>query len=286
MRPISLVCCCFLVSINVAFGQESIVRITSLLLTHEKTGWRVDFPGGGASKYGFQENDLLTQIDGKDASEVGPLAVMAAFNSAFTRTVPITALRNGRQIRMNLWRGDGTPPESGSEAPKSFVSVRAEAPDFTLPTLNDVPVSLASKRGKWVLISFWATWCAPCRQEAQILNRLAKSYPDQLTVLAPAVKDSREAIRTFAAKINPAYAILDGGPLTGEPALAYGVGNASGGGSVPVNVLVRPDGTIAYVQGGYEDPSPLEKQVHDIISPKRRVGRATIHEDNQRYGMR
>jgi len=113
-----------------------------------------------------------------------------------------------------------------------------------------------------------ATWCAPCQQEAQILNRLAKAYPEQLTVLAPAVKDSREAIKTFAAKPNLAYIIFDAGPLSGEPALAYGVGNPSGGGSVPVNVLVRPDGTIAYVQGGYEDPSPLEKQVHDIISSK------------------
>lgn len=87
-------------------------------------------------------------------------------------------------------------------------------------------------------------------------------------MLAPAVKDSREAIKTFAAKPNLAYIIFDAGPLSGEPALAYGVGNPSGGGSVPVNVLVRPDGTIAYVQGGNEDPSPLEKQVHDIISSK------------------
>jgi peroxiredoxin len=266
MRPISLFCCCFFLSVNFAFGQESIVRISSLLLTHEKTGWRVDFPGAGAGTYGLQKNDLLAQIDGKNAAGLGPLAVMAVFNSAFTRTVPITVDRSAQQISIDLWRGDGTPPELKSAAPKSFVSASAKAPDFTLPTLNDVPVRLASQRGKWVLISFWATWCAPCQQEAQILNRLAKAYPEQLTVLAPAVKDSREAIKTFAEKLNPAYIILDAGPLSGEPALAYGVGNPSGGGSVPVNVLVRPDGTIAYVQGGYEDPSPLEKQVHDIIS--------------------
>lgn len=268
MRPISLFCCCFLVSVNFAFGQESIVRITSLLLTHEKTGWRVDFPSGGGSKYGLQKNDLLIKMDGRDAAGLGPLAVMAAFNAAFDRAVPIIAVRSAQQMGVNLWRGDGTAPEPKLEAPKSHVSASAEAPDFTLPTLNDVPVSLGSLRGKWVLISFWATWCAPCQREAQILNRLAKAYPDRLTVLAPAVKDSREAMRAFAAKLNPAYVILDAGPLSAEPSLAYGVGNGSGGGSVPVNVLVRPDGTIAYVQGGYEYPSPLEKQVRDIISSK------------------
>ena len=244
------------------------MRITSLLLVHEKTGWRADFPAGRVGRYGLQENDLLTEIDGKDAAKLGPLAVLAVFNSAFTRTVPITIARSAQQVRINLWRGDGTPPEPKSEAAKTFVSDSEKAPDFTLPTLNDVPVRLACQRGKWVLISFWATWCAPCQQEAPILNRLRTSYPKQLEVLAPAVKDSREALRTFAAKLNTAYTILDAGPLTSEPALAYGVGDPSGGGSVPVNVLVRPDGTIAYVQGGYEDPSPLEKQVHDIMSSK------------------
>lgn len=268
MRRISLFSCCLLLCINFAFGQESLVRITSLLLTHEKNGWRVDFPGSGVGKYGLQENDLLTEIDGKDAARFGPLAVMAVFNSAFTRTVPITVTRSTQQVRINLWRGDGTPPKPKPEAAKSLVSDSEEAPDFTLPGLNDAPVRLASQRGKWVLISFWATWCAPCQQEAPILNRLRKSYPQQLEVLAPAVKDSREALKTFAAKLNPAYTILDAGPLTSEPALAYGVGDPSGRGSVPVNVLVRPDGTIAYVQGGYEDPSPLEKQVHDILSSK------------------
>jgi len=243
------------------------VRITSLLLRYEKAGWRVDFPAG-TGKYGLQKNDLLIQIDGKDAAGLGPLAVMAVFNAAFTRTVPITAVRSRQQIRINVWRGDGVPPKLLSEAPNSVVSASTEAPDFILPTLNNVPVRLSSQRGKWVLISFWATWCAPCQQEAQILNRLAKSYPQQLQVLALAVKDNPEALRAFAAKLNPAYTILDAGPLTGEPALAYGVGNSAGGGSVPVNVLVRPDGNIVYVQGGYESPSPLEKQVQEIINSK------------------
>ncbi|HXX17749.1 MAG TPA: TlpA disulfide reductase family protein [Candidatus Eremiobacteraceae bacterium] len=268
MQRIFLFYSCFLVSITFAFGQESVVRITSLLLSQEKTGWRVDLAGGSEGTSVFQKNDLLTQLDGKDAAGLGPLAVMASLNSAFIKTVPIVALRSGQPIKIDLWRGDGTAPEIKTEATKSFVSPSAEAPDFTLASLNDVPVSLASQRGKWVLISFWATWCAPCQQEAQILNRLAKAHPDQLTVLALAVKDSREAMRTFAAKVNSAYAILDAGPLSGEPALAYGVGTPTGGGHIPVSVLVRPDGKIAYVQGGYEDPSPLEKQVQDIMNSK------------------
>jgi cytochrome c biogenesis protein CcmG/thiol:disulfide interchange protein DsbE len=151
---------------------------------------------------------------------------------------------------------------------KRISLVAQEAPDFTLPTLNDAQVTLASQRGKWVLISFWATWCVPCREEAEVLNRLAQANPHELTVLALAVNDSRESIREFVAKVKPYYTILDAGRLNALPALAYSVGTATGGGSVPVNVLVRPDGGIAYVQGGYVASSPLEKQVKDAVSAK------------------
>ena len=148
------------------------------------------------------------------------------------------------------------------------MSASQNAPDFTLPTLNDVPVRLDSEKGKWVLISFWATWCAPCQEEAEVLNRLARTYPHRLTVLALAVKDSRKNLNEFAGKVKPIYTILDAGPLDAQPALAYGVGYPRGGGNVPVNVLVQPDGKIAYVQGGYETPSPLENQVADALAGK------------------
>src|SRR5258706_12930484 len=43
--------------------------------------------------------------------------------------------------------------------------VNSPAPDFTLQTLNGEAIQLSSLRGKWVFLSFWATWYPPCRQE-------------------------------------------------------------------------------------------------------------------------
>jgi peroxiredoxin len=269
MRRIAYFSCCLLLFCVSVFAQSSKVRVSSLLLTQEKNGWRVDFPDGEASKYSLQSGDLLISIDARTANHMGPLAVLAAFNEGFSRVVPLTVQRGTELNQISLWRSDEPPaPTSTKPAEKSFVSAAQRAPDFTLPTLNGVPVSLASQRGKWILVSFWAIWCAPCQEEAKILNRLTQAYPQQLTVLALAVKDSRKNLNEFAEKAKPLYTILDAGALNAQPALAYGVGTPRGGGHLPVNVLVQPDGRIAYAQGGYEAPSPLEKQVSDTIAGK------------------
>ena len=58
------------------------------------------------------------------------------------------------------------------------------APDFTLPHLNSgEQVSLASFRGKAVVLNFWATWCGPCKDEAPLLESAWNRYKDQGVVV-------------------------------------------------------------------------------------------------------
>jgi len=55
-------------------------------------------------------------------------------------------------------------------------SVGVEAPDFTMNDPEDKPVKLSSLRGKVVMIDFWASWCAPCRQENPNVVKLYNQY--------------------------------------------------------------------------------------------------------------
>ncbi|MEO1269334.1 MAG: redoxin domain-containing protein, partial [Myxococcota bacterium] len=50
------------------------------------------------------------------------------------------------------------------------------APDWTLTDLQGNPVPLTSLRGKVVFLNFWASWCAPCREEMPSMEELARKY--------------------------------------------------------------------------------------------------------------
>jgi thiol-disulfide isomerase/thioredoxin len=77
---------------------------------------------------------------------------------------------------------------------------RPQAPNFTLPRLNGGgDVSLQSFRGKVVLLNFWASWCAPCREEASLLNQIQSHYgPRGVVVVGVDSQDFTSAARTFA----------------------------------------------------------------------------------------
>lgn len=266
MRRIAIALLALSLSSLTALGQSSKVGDAFMLLAHEGTGWRVDSVGRKAHKSLLEPGDVITRIDARDADSLGPLAVRLIFGSAFDRTIPLFVQRGGRSQKVDLWLSDGpAPPDMPDPATLKDVSLAEAAPDFALPALDGSVIRLSALQGKWRLVSFWATWCAPCMQEEPVFNRLADDYKAKLAILALALKETHASLESFSATHKPRYAILNAGSLKGPVALAYGV-TGPGGTTVPVNVLVRPDGTIAYVHSGYEAPSPLEARIRDAMA--------------------
>lgn len=130
------------------------------------------------------------------------------------------------------------------------------APAFTVTDINGQRVSLAGLKGKAVLVTFWATWCTPCRQELPLISAAYKAHRDQgLAVVAVDFGDeSAGTVRQFwdSMGLQPAP-VLD---PDGRVAQAYGVGLKTTG--LPVSVFIARDGTVST----YE-PFPLDQPLLD-----------------------
>ncbi|WP_432711615.1 redoxin domain-containing protein [Pedobacter sp.] len=59
---------------------------------------------------------------------------------------------------------------------QKIIEAGGPAPDFTKPDVNGKPVSLSQFRGKYVLLDFWGSWCAPCRAANPRLKELYAMY--------------------------------------------------------------------------------------------------------------
>ena len=90
-----------------------------------------------------------------------------------------------------------------------FAEVGKLAPDFRLTDRQGKTWNLDDLKGKVVFINFWATWCAPCREEMPSMQRLGKSMPpDQFVMLTILNKDEPKNADSYAEKTNLTLPIL------------------------------------------------------------------------------
>jgi len=83
-----------------------------------------------------------------------------------------------------------------------------EPVDFTLQRLHGKEISLKQLRGKWVVLNYWATWCAPCRKEIPELSALNTARED-IIVLGLAFEDAdTESFDVFLKEFHISYPVL------------------------------------------------------------------------------
>jgi cytochrome c biogenesis protein CcmG/thiol:disulfide interchange protein DsbE len=101
--------------------------------------------------------------------------------------------------------------DEGSEIPGALArGERPTAPVFTLPRLDrEGELSLASLRGKAVVVNFWASWCVPCEQEAPVLEEAWQRHKgDGLVVLGIDFNDLRPDALRFMRKHGVTYPVV------------------------------------------------------------------------------
>lgn len=113
-----------------------------------------------------------------------------------------------------------------------------ETVEFTLPLLDGNKVSLSDWRGQWVVVNYWATWCAPCRKEIPDFSQMHDAR-DDITVLGLAFEDTDvETFEQFLTEYPASYPILLVDVYAPPEALGAPM-------ALPTTFLVDPHGELA-----------------------------------------
>jgi cytochrome c biogenesis protein CcmG/thiol:disulfide interchange protein DsbE len=143
----------------------------------------------------------------------------------------------------------GEPPQVGSQVP-----------DFHLTSLDGNPMSMSTHQGEIVVLNFFASWCAPCRQEAAALEQTWRQYQDRgVQFVGIAYKDAASKAQAFLDEFAVTY------PSAVEPgnhtAQAYGVTG------VPETFVVDQQGRLVHHFVGPVTQAELSHILDQAVNP-------------------
>jgi thiol-disulfide isomerase/thioredoxin len=123
----------------------------------------------------------------------------------------------------------------------------------TFPDAQGVPQAMAQWRDRWLVLNFWATWCAPCVEEMPTLQAVARDYAARNVSVVGLGIDRPEAIRRFQADLKLDLPLLVAG--VDGTRWARDLGNPSG--ALPYTVLISPAGGVVQARLGLLQPALL-----------------------------
>ncbi len=142
----------------------------------------------------------------------------------------------------------------------SAVKVKQVAPDFTLASNKGGNIRLKDLRGKVVMINFWATWCAPCREELPLLNALYNNYKSKgFVLLGVNIDDKSKLANKMIKELNIKFPVLfDSNQATSE---LYDLQ------AMPSTFILDKNGVIRFSHYGFKPgyEKKYEKNVKSLL---------------------
>ena len=167
--------------------------------------------------------------------------------------IALTAFGGGIWLRD---KGQGGPQSAASPASAADALFA-----LSLPDLKNQPQSLGQWRGKPLVVNFWATWCAPCREEIPVFVKLQDRYRDKGLQFIGISIDQMDKTREFAATFKINYPTLVGAFEAIE--VSQKAGNTSR--ALPFTVILDRNGRIAATEVGGLTEQKLESLLKSLL---------------------
>jgi thiol-disulfide isomerase/thioredoxin len=147
------------------------------------------------------------------------------------------------------------------QAPAPAPAAAAAINGLALPDADGKERRIDEWRGKVVVVNFWATWCAPCREEMpEFMKAQQELGPKGLQFVGIAV-DQADKVKQYAAEIGLNYPTLVGG--FGAMELSKTLGNTLM--ALPFTVVLDRKGAVAHTQLGVLKPDKLDAIVKQLL---------------------
>jgi thiol-disulfide isomerase/thioredoxin len=121
--------------------------------------------------------------------------------------------------------------------------------------------TLAQRRGKVLVVNFWATWCAPCREEIPALMRVNQKYAPKGVELVGIALDNASKVQAYSKDMGMDYVLLVAGAQT--LALGRDLGNQAG--VLPYTVVLDRGGNVVYTHAGAMTEATLEPVLRPLL---------------------
>ena len=141
-------------------------------------------------------------------------------------------------------------PELIPEEAMELVLIGRTAPDFEAEAADGAPFKLSDTRGKPVLLTFWASWCGPCRAELPALSDYQQQHPE-LAIYAVNVDRDRRKADAFLRQVKFTLPII--WDNNSEAMGQYDVL------SMPTMFLLDGNGTLKWRKTGYSKQNGLKE---------------------------
>jgi len=148
---------------------------------------------------------------------------------------------------------------------KNWAPVSAQATaglqGLALPDVDGRQQALAQWRGKVVVVNFWATWCAPCREEMPEFVKAQKDFGGRGVQFVGIAVDDVDKVNKFVQDIGLNYPALVGGYSAID--ISKTMGNKLS--ALPFTVIVDRQGNVAHTQLGQLKPDQLRAIVTKLL---------------------